>query len=61
MALNVRPPRETLQFEPASSHSLSRWARFVAVTLHGRLLRSLAGRDAAALLSTWFLIAGLRQ
>ena len=61
MALNVRPRRDPFHFEAASFHSLSRWARFVAVTLHGRLLRSLAGRDAAALLLTWFLIAGLRQ
>ena len=47
------PRRELFHFDAASLRSLSRWARFDAVTLHGRLLRSPAGSDAAALLSPW--------
>ena len=45
------PRRKPFHFDAASLRSLSRWARFDAVTLHGRLLRSPAGSDAAALLS----------
>ena len=51
IAPSLWPRRDPFHFDAASLRSLSRWARFDAVTLHGRLLRSPAGSDAAALLS----------
>ena len=57
-----RPPRWQSSLRPdcpghlegASLRSLSRWALFAAVTLHRRLLRNLAGGDAAPLLAAYF-------
>ena len=49
MAWSRRPRADPFHREAASLRNLSRWARFAAVTLHGRLLRSLAGSDAVAL------------